>query len=216
MDVELLAQLMRLHMVTDVYRGQERRGGTNGPEFALLLAALLEERPGGGSVPVGPSVSVRPVKRSPLHPEVTLPGVNTPKSTNRAKETVSGNSIESVVNRTAAKYNLEPALLQAVIKVESDFNPRAVSPSGAMGLMQLMPGTARSLGVDNPFDPAENIDGGARYLKSMLSRFNGDVNLALAAYNAGPGAVERYGGVPPYRETVNYVKKVNSLLKGRG
>ncbi len=114
--------------------------------------------------------------------------------------------LEPVIQAAAAKYGVDAAVVKGVIQAESGFNANAVSPVGARGLMQLMPGTARALGVD-PSDPEECIDGGTKYLKQMIDRF-GSLESGLAAYNAGPSAVTRYGGVPPYTETQNYVRKV--------
>ncbi len=119
------------------------------------------------------------------------------------------------VANTASKYEIEPELIKAVIKTESNGNHRAVSRKGAMGLMQLMPSTAVDMKVINPFNPEENIEGGTRYLRYLLEKFNGNVTLALAAYNAGPKTVERYGSVPPIYETKEYVKKVLSLYRGK-
>jgi soluble lytic murein transglycosylase-like protein len=118
------------------------------------------------------------------------------------------NDLRALVVKTAQRHGLDPDLVLALVSVESAFRKDAVSPKGAQGLMQLMPATARELGVKNAFDPSENLDAGTRYLEALLKQFKGDVKLALAAYNAGPGAVKRHGGVPPYRETREYVQKV--------
>jgi soluble lytic murein transglycosylase-like protein len=114
------------------------------------------------------------------------------------------------IDAAAARNGVDPALLRGLIRQESNFDPRAKSPAGAIGLCQLMPATAAGLGVTNPSDPVQNIEGGAKYLKQQLDRFGGDVSKALAAYNAGPGAVQRYNGVPPYAETQSYVQRVTA------
>jgi soluble lytic murein transglycosylase-like protein len=119
-----------------------------------------------------------------------------------------GSDLAALATAAARRHNLDPGLVLALVQVESAFQPRAVSRKGARGLTQLMPGTARELGVKNAFDPEQNLDGGARYLRQLLTRYGGDLARALAAYNAGPGAVDRHQGVPPYPETRQYVRRV--------
>lgn len=123
-------------------------------------------------------------------------------------------SMDAIFTEASQLYGVPEKLLKAVAKAESNFNAKAVSKAGAIGVMQLMPATARSLGVTNPYDARQNIMGGAKYLKENLNRFGGNVSLALAAYNAGPNSVQKYGGIPPYKETQNYVKTVTSYLNG--
>lgn len=123
-------------------------------------------------------------------------------------------SIKPLVDDSAERYDVDPKLVHAVIRAESGYNPRAVSSKGARGLMQLMPQTARELGVADSFDPAANIAGGTRYLRSLLDRFQGSLELALAGYNAGPEAVRRFGGIPPFAETRKYVERVLRDYRG--
>ena len=126
---------------------------------------------------------------------------------------LSRREIEILISHYSRRHRLDPHFVKAVVKVESNFNPRCRSKAGAMGLMQLMPGTARELGVRNPWDPEENIAGGVKYLAKMRKRFK-DMKLVLAAYNAGPGNVSRYDGVPPFAETQRYIKKVMTAYQG--
>jgi soluble lytic murein transglycosylase-like protein len=122
--------------------------------------------------------------------------------------------VDAAIEQAAARHNVDPNLVRSVIKVESNFNPNAVSRKGAMGLMQLMPSTARSLHVTNPFDPQQNVDAGVRHLKQLLESYGGNVKLSLAAYNAGAGAVARSAGVPRFAETQNYVRRITNLYYG--
>jgi hypothetical protein len=124
--------------------------------------------------------------------------------------------IDAAIDEAATRHNVDPSLVRSVVKVESNFNPNAVSRKGAMGLMQLMPSTARSLNVSNPFDPQQNVDAGVRHLRKLLDNYGGDVRLTLAAYNAGSGAVARSAGVPHFRETQNYVRRITDLYNGAG
>ena len=146
--------------------------------------------------------SQSPVKPlPPLRPSVSRPSQKQSGSHERHR-------IEKSIQKAASRYDLSPGLIKGVIRAESNFQVDAVSRAGAQGLMQLMPGTAKELGVTKPFDIDQNIDGGARYLRKMLDSFGGDVKLALAAYNAGPGTVRKYAGNVPYPETIQYINRV--------
>ena len=152
--------------------------------------------------------------------------VNTGESSNRVEwmtrdfrpgaPGVAGRSpadIDQLVEQTAARFQVDPELIRAIIRVESDYDPKAVSNKGAMGLMQLIPATAHRFGVVNPFDPKQNLEGGVNYLKYLLGLFGGNLSLSLAAYNAGEHSVQRYGGIPAIPETQNYVRKVQSIYQ---
>ncbi len=149
-----------------------------------------------------PRLAAAPVPAMPGGPIGVTPAVLT------ARTTVAGSSFLPHIRDAAARYGVPEELVTAVIRVESAFNPRAVSRKGARGLMQLMPGTASLLGVRDSFDPVENIDGGVRHLRGLIDRFGNNVALALAAYNAGEKAVTQYGGIPPYPETQDYVARI--------
>jgi soluble lytic murein transglycosylase-like protein len=149
-----------------------------------------------------------------LEPSAGTPAENAQAETKdtSTKSSVNG-KFADLIDQASEKYKVDADLIQAVIKAESGFNPKAKSSAGAMGLMQLMPFTADSLGVGDPYDPKENIFGGTKLLHRLLDRYNNNVSLALAAYNAGPGAVDKYGGIPPYQQTQTYVKRILSYLK---
>jgi len=161
------------------------------------VLAATEALPGKGT-----ASSLSETKPVPsLRPSVAMPSQKQSDSHERHK-------IEKSIQKAAGKYALSPGLIKGVIRAESNFQVDAVSRAGAQGLMQLMPATAKELGVTKPFDIDQNIDGGSRYLRKMLDSFGGDVKLALAAYNAGPGTVRKYGGNVPYQETIQYINRV--------
>jgi len=158
--------------------------------------------------PVAAPKAVEPVVVAPRVIEPVVPGAQP-----EPLRVPAAGSLADAVERIATDQQLPPALIHSVIKIESNYNPKAVSPKGAQGLMQLIPATARRFGVADAFDPVDNIQGGARYLKYLLDQNGGDYALALAAYNAGEGAVAKYSGIPPYPETRNYVKAVAGELR---
>jgi soluble lytic murein transglycosylase-like protein len=191
-------------------------GAAPGGETAALqrvaqLQALIEqtrELASPGPVPI--ATGAVSAQASPGGFAAALASAGSPAGAASAQATTGAASgqYDALIEQAAARNGIEPALLHGLIQQESGFDPNSTSSAGAAGLTQLMPGTASSLGVANPLNPAESIEGGARYLGQMMAQFGGNAEAALAAYNAGPGAVEQYGGIPPYAETQSYVTKV--------
>ena len=179
---------------TDRRRSSRRKRTLRGLMFGMFAMSLPAHAPKSGSVGITTSEGF----------------VSTSENFRALPATIAYND---AIAEAAALYKLDPNLIRAIIRAESSFNPYAVSRAGAQGLMQLMPAVAEELSVLDPFDPRQNIFGGARYLRQLLDRNDGNLDLAVASYNAGPGAVDRYNGIPPYRETRNYVKKVNLFIK---
>lgn len=184
----------------------------------LALAGLASARDASAQIYLwrdqngNPVVSGTPPKGTTQYSTYRVPGAATGITATRPAVEHYKSEYDAIIDRHATANGIRPDLVRAVIQVESGFDPRARSPKGAKGLMQLMPGTALDMGVLRPYDPEENIRGGVRYLRTLLNRYGNDETLALAAYNAGPEAVAKYGGtVPPYRETQDYVGKVQSI-----
>ena len=169
--------------------------------FAQTLNSAQAPLPAGPANVAVPPASLGPLPVSPEAANV----VPLPK--------VSSAGVETLIDKYAAQNGLQPALVRAVIKTESDGNPRCVSKAGAMGLMQLMPANVQEAGISDPFDPEQNIAAGTKQLAGLMSQYHGDLDLALAGYNAGPGNVHKYGGVPPFTETQNYIRRVRAAME---
>jgi len=165
---------------------------------------FVNEAPGESSDPVAQVVK-KQVSKKPVGKQAELPQLVP------AAAAADRPPWDEMIQRTASQHQVDPDLVRAIVRVESNYNPYAVSPKGAKGLMQLIPATAKRFGVLNIFDPRANLDGGVRYLKYLMTLFRGDLKLSVAAYNAGENAIQGYNGVPPYRETQDYVRKVSAL-----
>jgi hypothetical protein len=189
-----------------------RRAERPGRSFKKLLAMACALGFWGAGVEAEVQVKVRADGR--IHIVNETPAQRAVRTSGSLRPIQPGGELSRLIHQSARQEGLSPRLVQSVVQVESGYNERALSHKGAQGLMQLMPATARELGVENAYDPGQNLRGGTRYLRQQLERFDGDLTLALAAYNAGPSAVERFGGIPPYRETRAYVQKVLSLYRG--
>ncbi len=212
MNLQSIKTLMEINALQSLGSVQSfAEQGENSSMFTEMLQDMLTEQ--------SPATAVTSLSESLLGQlnsgfqgsvmhNTTLPGKATEQKTTKTGD------IADIIRQAAEKYNLPEKLIESVIKQESNFNPNAISHAGASGLMQLMPGTAKYLGVHNRLDPLENVMGGAKYLRQMLNQFDGNIHTALAAYNAGPGNVKKYGGIPPFKETQNYVQKVMNYYQG--
>jgi soluble lytic murein transglycosylase-like protein len=178
---------------------RDRLGIKDPNEFKAAMEAAKAPMPLQGNIGTG---------SANLHIEDGLAPFDPGKPTTKVE-------VQALIARVAKEQDFDPKIIRAVVEAESSYNPYDVSKSNAKGLMQLMPDTAKEMGVNNPFDPYENLTGGTKYLKQMMARFPGRMDLALAAYNAGPGKVERAGGIPEIAETRNYVKKIMTKLNER-
>ncbi|MDF1507460.1 lytic transglycosylase domain-containing protein [Robertmurraya sp. DFI.2.37] len=203
MNVEQLKIMLQLQALQNFNNSPSSSGNSIFQEMMNDLFANSQEK----LLSDAPVTNSNESSFTPLPMTASLPPI---QLTKLAQSTSEKTNYDELIEEAANKYNLPVDLIKSVIKQESNFNANAVSSAGASGLMQLMPGTAKHLGVSNIFDPRENILGGSKYLRQMLDKYNNNIELALAAYNAGPGNVDKYGGIPPFKETQNYVKKITS------
>ena len=204
MNIAELIMLFQLQQVNSAWQVGAANGesGNNSSESLLFMSLLQSALQDNSSVQ----------KLTTEHPTQSRNLTNTPVVTPVSQNFNGEKSLNGLIGAMGQKYGVDPNLIREVVNAESGFDSHAVSPAGAEGLMQLMPGTASGYGVIDSFDSAQNLEGGTHFLKDLLDRFEGNIPLALAAYNAGPGAVEKYQGVPPYKETQAYVQKIMAGL----
>jgi membrane-bound lytic murein transglycosylase B len=203
---ERIQQLRTL--IAHVETGVSTQVGESGPAGTTFASALDSAQSEATGPPVTAGAYTPPIEQAAARYGLDPAQSETTGPTATAESTAAAGAYTPLIEQAAARYGLDPAILQGLIQQESGFDPSARSSAGALGLTQLMPSTAASLGVSEPLDPAQSIEGGARYLSQLLHQFAGNTADALAAYNAGPGAVQQYGGVPPYAETQQYVTDV--------
>jgi soluble lytic murein transglycosylase-like protein len=210
MNVQQLKTMMELQALNKLGSVSSMNTGNQSNDlFQQLFTQALRN---SGGLPTGTNTFGAVKSMLDMHPAFTVSQPPRSLSALSKTEYQAPKSLDEIISKAADRYQLPKKLIQAVIHHESGFKPDAVSPAGASGLMQLMPATARGLGVSNIFDPEENVFAGTKYLKQMLDKYNGDIDLALAAYNAGPGNVDKYDGLPPFKETTAYVKKVTDTF----